>query len=198
MSRHFTKKENEIIFKEYERLGMERAIKVAINISHKLAFIKKHYLARRIIRIVSYYNKGMQDLLVEGKLGINRRPGSKAPGKKKLRIKSILKEMNSTKVDRLLSILKENIILTKEQKKLIVREYKGKLSINELAKLFNVSKRTLFRWKKLENVVKTKEYDNILINAFASHKKVYGRMRLSQFIAKKHNIYINSRTLGRE
>ncbi|MDJ1648240.1 transposase [Mycoplasma phocimorsus] len=106
--------------------------------------------------------------------------------------------MNPTKVDKLLSILEENVTFTKEQKKLIVREYKGKLSINELAKLFNVSKRTLFRWKKLENVVKTKEYHNILINAFTSHKKVYKRVRLSQFIAKKHNIYINLRTLGRD
>ncbi|MDJ1645981.1 transposase [Mycoplasma sp. M5725] len=149
MSRHFTKEENEIIFKEYEQLEMERAIKVAINISHKLAFIKKRHLTRRIIRIISYYNKGMQDLLVEGKRGINRRLGSGALGKKKLRIKSILKEMNPTKVDRLLSIFEENVAFTKEQKKLIVREYKGKLSINELAKLFNVSKRTLFRWKKV-------------------------------------------------
>ncbi|MDJ1645769.1 transposase [Mycoplasma sp. M5725] len=197
MSRHFTKK-IEIIFKEHERLGMARAIKVVINISHKLAFIKKRHIIRRIIRIVSYYNKGMQDLLVEDKRGINRRPGNKAREKKKLRIKNTLKEMNSTKVDRLLSILEENVTLTKEQKKLIVREYKGKLSINELARLFNVSKKTLFRWKKLENVVKTKEYDNILINAFASHKKVYKRVRLSQFIAKKHNIYINLRTLGRD
>ncbi|MDJ1649120.1 transposase [Mycoplasma phocimorsus] len=87
--------------------------------------------------------------------------------------------MNPAKVDRLLSILKENVALTKEQKKLIVREYKGKLSINELARLFNVFKRTLFRWKKLENVVKTKEYDNIFIDAFALHKKVYWKVRLN-------------------
>ncbi|MDJ1646656.1 hypothetical protein [Mycoplasma phocimorsus] len=87
----------------------------------------------------------MQDLLVEDKRGINRRPGSKAPGKKKLRIKSTLKEMNPIKVDRLLSIFEENVVFIKEQKKLIVREYKGKLSINELAKLFNVFKRTLFK-----------------------------------------------------
>ncbi|MDJ1647015.1 hypothetical protein [Mycoplasma phocimorsus] len=53
--------------------------------------------------------------------------------------------MNPTKVDKLLLILEENVTFTKEQKKLIVREYKGKLSINELAKLFNVSKRALFR-----------------------------------------------------
>ncbi|MDJ1647016.1 transposase [Mycoplasma phocimorsus] len=82
MSRHFIKEDNEIIFKEYKRLGMERDIKVAINVLHKLAFIKKRHLIRRIIKIVSCYNKGMQDLLVEGKRGINRRPGSGAPGKK--------------------------------------------------------------------------------------------------------------------
>ncbi|MDJ1645955.1 hypothetical protein QLQ80_02580 [Mycoplasma sp. M5725] len=86
----------------------------------------------------------MQDLLVEDRRGINRRLGNGAPRKKKSRIKSTLKEMNPTKVDRLLSILEENVTLTKEQKKLIVREYKGKLSRNKLAKLFNVSKRTLF------------------------------------------------------
>ncbi|MDJ1648239.1 hypothetical protein [Mycoplasma phocimorsus] len=56
MSRHFTKEENEIIFKEYKQLGMKRAIKVAINILHKLAFIKKRHLTKMII---SYYNKGM-------------------------------------------------------------------------------------------------------------------------------------------
>ncbi|MDJ1645985.1 hypothetical protein QLQ80_02750 [Mycoplasma sp. M5725] len=44
--------------------------------------------------------------------------------------------MSLTKVDRLLSILEKNVTLTKEQMKLIVREYKGKLSINELAKLY--------------------------------------------------------------
>ncbi|MDJ1648462.1 hypothetical protein [Mycoplasma phocimorsus] len=198
MSKHFTKEENKIIFQEYGRLRIKKTIKVAINISYKLAFIKKRHLTRRIIRFVSYYNKGMQDLLVKGKQSMKKRPGSGAPGKKKLRIKSTLKEMSPTKVDRLLSILEENVTLAKEQKKLIVRKYKGKLSINELTKLFNVSKRTLFKWKKLENVVKTKEYDNILIDAFALRKKVYGRVRLSQFIAKKHNIYINLRTLGRD
>ncbi|MDJ1645984.1 transposase [Mycoplasma sp. M5725] len=84
MSRHFTKKEDEIIFKKYKRLEIERAIKVAINISHKLAFIKKRHLTRRIIRIVSYYNKGMQYLLVEGKRGINRRPGSGSTWKEEI------------------------------------------------------------------------------------------------------------------
>ncbi|MDJ1647494.1 hypothetical protein [Mycoplasma phocimorsus] len=171
---------------------------VAINISPKLAFVDKRSLTRRIRKIVWYYNKGMQNLLVENKRGINRKPGSGAPGKKKLRIKSTLKEMNPTKVDKLLSILENNIALTKEQMKLIVRDYKGKLSTNELAKLFNVFKRTLFRWKKSANVVKTKNYDDIVIDAFVSFRKVYGRVCLSQFIAKKHNIHINSRTLGRD
>ncbi|MDJ1645954.1 hypothetical protein QLQ80_02575 [Mycoplasma sp. M5725] len=45
--------------------------------------------------------------------------------------------------------------------------------------------------------MKTKEYNNILVDAFTSQNKVYGRVRLSQFIAKKHNIYINSRALKR-
>ncbi|WP_283841617.1 hypothetical protein [Mycoplasma phocimorsus] len=58
-----------------------------------------------------------------------------------MRIKSILKEMNPTKVDKLLSILENNIALTKEKMKLIVRDYKGKLSANKLVKLFNVSKK---------------------------------------------------------
>ncbi|MDJ1646720.1 hypothetical protein [Mycoplasma phocimorsus] len=49
--------------------------------------------------------------------------------------------MNPTKVDKLLSILENNIALTKEKMKLIVRDYKGKLSANKLVKLFNVSKK---------------------------------------------------------
>ncbi|MDJ1645956.1 hypothetical protein QLQ80_02585 [Mycoplasma sp. M5725] len=40
MFRHFTKEEYKIIFKKYERLRIERTIKIAINDSRKLAFIK--------------------------------------------------------------------------------------------------------------------------------------------------------------
>ncbi|MDJ1646719.1 hypothetical protein [Mycoplasma phocimorsus] len=55
--RYITKKENEIIFKGYEQLGVARAKMVAINISPKLAFVDKRSLTRRIRKIVWYYNK---------------------------------------------------------------------------------------------------------------------------------------------
>ncbi|MDJ1648832.1 hypothetical protein [Mycoplasma phocimorsus] len=52
MSRHFIKEENEIIFKEYKQLGIKRAIKVAINILHKLAFIKNATLPEWLFHII--------------------------------------------------------------------------------------------------------------------------------------------------
>ncbi|MDJ1646658.1 hypothetical protein [Mycoplasma phocimorsus] len=79
MSRYFTKEENEIIFQSYVKGGYRKTVDIVNKLSPETINLKINNIKIKIRRIVSYYNKGMQDLLVDGKRGINRKPDSGRP-----------------------------------------------------------------------------------------------------------------------
>ncbi|QJR43790.1 hypothetical protein HLA87_03310 [Mycoplasma miroungigenitalium] len=67
MSRHLKMEEFDFIFEVYPKYGKSEAIKAFWNISPKTKFVKRKHLARKIAKIIKYYNLGMKEKLLTKK-----------------------------------------------------------------------------------------------------------------------------------
>lgn len=192
MSRHFIKDEFDMIYKIYNEFGLKQTINYVNEISPDTNFITRKYLVYRINKIIRYYNKGMQDQLLDKK-GANRKPGSGRPKK------PIEPDWNEFTKEELIEIAKRYYEINKNKSKSGKLSEAKKLNIpySKSAKIFNVCRQAVAKSKT--RVIKVKEHKNdaIIRKSFLDNKGRYGRLRLSAYISMKYNIYINPRSLGR-
>ncbi|MDJ1649012.1 transposase [Mycoplasma phocimorsus] len=100
-------------------------------------------------------------------------------------------------------VVKRYSVLIKKLEKPAKKKKVAKVEIRQLiaSKLFCVTRQTVSKLKKVPVKIPSKtaknKLDSIIKEAFLENRGLYGRERLSVFIAQKYNILINYRTLGR-
>ena len=188
MSRHFTKEENEEFFSKYTKNGRFSAIRKMKEISPSL------YQSQRDWKKSFYIiNTGMKELLVDRKREITENQVLTEP------------DWSKVKIEEFIEIAKSYHEIIKNFPKDAKREEAKELNIriNIIAWLLNITRQTVSKIRKYPEITKKvtkkpelEQHKEKIIKAFNENKGIYGRVRLSMFLAQKYQIFINYRTLG--
>ncbi|MDJ1645884.1 transposase, partial [Mycoplasma sp. M5725] len=202
MLKKISKNDCDQIYYETKTHGWEAGLKAFYSCRPELYCYNKSIAIAMLKRIVSYYNFNMQNLLKkEGfKLKQKRKP---KPVNKEIDTSDPYWLWDALNEKERREVVKRYSELIKELEKPAKKKEAAKVEIRQLiaSKLFCVTRQTVSKLKKVPVKIPSKtaknKLDSIIKEAFLENRGLYGRERLSVFIAQKYNILINYRTLGR-